>query len=156
MARTFRARLTMGMVAAAVVGAPLMLGLGASPAAAQASGCEKITGFLNERKSIVERVNKLGKQPKASDACALLGRLANNGNETMKWIEANKDWCQIPQNFIDGLKADHGNVTKVRGQACSVAAKQAQMEKQAREQGLLGGGGGDILTGPMRIPQGAL
>lgn len=156
MVRSFRARLTMGMMAAAALVAPLMLGLGTTPASAQASGCEQITGFLNERKSIVERINKLGKQPKASDACTLLTRLSKNGNETMKWVDANKDWCQIPQDFIDGLKADHANVTKVRGQACSVAAKQAQMEKQAREQGLLGGGGGDILTGPMRIPQGAL
>lgn len=159
MARTTRARLTMGMtVAALALGAPLMLAAGTTPAAAQASGCEKVAGFLNERKSLVDRINKLGKQPKAADACALLGKLAGNGSETLKWAEANKDWCQIPQNFLDGLKEDHGRVTKVRGQACSVAAKQAQMEKQAREGGGLlgGGGGGDILTGPVRIPQGAL
>ena len=29
-----------------------------------------------------------------------------NGNETLKFATANKDWCQIPDTFVDGLKVE--------------------------------------------------
>ena len=74
--RTFHAALV-----AAVVLMPLV-GPAATPAAAQASGCEKIKTYLDERKSIVARLNKLGKRPDAKAACSLFTSLVNNGAET--------------------------------------------------------------------------
>lgn len=134
------------------------------PAQAQSSACQELAKHLTERKSIVESIQKLGgnkdkkMDPKA--ACAAFGKLAANGTTTLKWVEANKDWCQIPDQFIEGIKGDHEKVSKIRGQACSVAAKQAEMEKKAAAGqgpggpgGLLGGGG---LEGSFKMPQGAL
>jgi hypothetical protein len=129
-------------------------------AEAQSASCQDLGPQMMERKSLVEAVQKLGTgkekkmEPKA--ACAAFGKLVTNGATMLKWAEANKDWCQVPDQFIDGIKADHEKVMKIRGQACGVAAKQAEMEKKARSGqagGLLGGGG---LEGSYKIPQGAL
>ncbi|CAH1655235.1 conserved exported hypothetical protein [Hyphomicrobiales bacterium] len=142
--------------------APFM-GPAVSPAAAQASGCEQIKTFLDQRKALVERLNKLGKKPDAKSACSLLTNLASNGSTTLKWVDSNKDWCQIPDEFVNGFKADNSRVTKFRGQACNAAAQQATMQKRAQQQQQQQSNspfnvapGGDVLTGPMRIPQGAL
>ena len=134
-----------------------------APAQAQSSTCQQLGAHLTERKSLVDAVQKLGGKDKKMDAkaaCAAFGKLATNGSTTLKWAEANKDWCQVPDQFIEGIKKDHEKVSKIRGQACSVAAKQAEMEKKAASGegpggpgGLLGGGG---LEGSFKIPQGAL
>ena len=132
------------------------------PAQAQSASCQELGTYLSERKSLVEAIQKLGgtkekkMDPKA--ACAAFGKLVANGTTTLKWAEANKEWCQIPDQFIQGIKTDHEKVSKIRGQACTVAAKQAEMEKKAAAgqggpQGLLGGGG---LEGSFKMPQGAL
>lgn len=148
----------MAFLALAALAVPLVTLGATSPAQAQAaSGCEKIKDYLTERQNLVKRINGLGKKVSPKDACAVFGELVSNGNQTLKWVSSNKEWCQIPDQFAAGLKADHDKATSIRANACKVAAQQAQMEKRAKEQGgLMGGGGGDILTGPMRIPQGAL
>ncbi|NNM72968.1 hypothetical protein HJG44_11320 [Enterovirga sp. DB1703] len=138
----------------------LSVSLGGEAAYAQASGCGDIQPMLLQRKSIGERITAATrgkKQIDAKRACSDFGSLVANGDKVLKWAEANKEWCQIPDNFIQSIKEDHGRAVKIRGQACGAAAKQAQMEKQAREGGggggLLGGGG---LSGVTRLPQGAL
>ena len=139
------------------------IGAAVSPAAAQASGCGQIKTYLDERKSIVERLNKLGKKPDPKSACTLLTTLVGNGSNTLKWVGTNKDWCQIPDDFVNGFKADNVRASNFRGQACKAAAQQATMQKRAQQQQQQTTNspfgvpqGGDILTGPMRIPQGAL
>ena len=139
----------LGLVIAAVA---------AGEARAQAaSGCGDLQSMLAQRQSIAGRLSANGKkQIDAKVACASFGQLVSNGNTLLKWAQANKDWCQIPDSFIQSVKADHGKATEIRGKACGMVAKQAQAEKQAKEGGgggLLGGGG---LTGPTRLPQGAL
>lgn len=131
-------------------------------AQAQSAACQDLGTHLNERKSLVQSIQALSAnnkkmEPKA--ACAAFGKLVSNGNTTLKWAELNKDWCQVPDQFIQGIKQDHDKIVKIRGQACSVAAKQTEMEKKAASgqgggpAGLLGGGG---LEGSYKIPQGAL
>lgn len=139
----------------------LSTALGSSAAVAQAAGCGAVQPMLLQRKTIGERISAVTgggkKQIDPKRACSDFGALVSNGDTLLKWVEANKDWCQIPDQFIAGIKEDHGRATKIRGQACGAAAKQAQMEKQARE----GGGGGGLLggaglSGASRLPQGAL
>lgn len=128
----------------------------AAQAQAPASGCGDLKTMLAQRQAIAGRLQANGKkQLEAKSACASFNQLVSNGNTLLKWAESNKDWCQVPDSFIESVKADHGKATEIRGKACSIAAKQAQMERQARDSGggLLGGGG---LTGPTRVPQGAL
>jgi len=136
----------------------VMAAVAAGEAQAQAaSGCGDLQGMLAQRQSIAGRLTANGKkQIDARVACTGFNQLISNGNTLLKWAQANKDWCQIPDSFIQSVKADHGKATAIRGKACSMVAKQAQAEKQAKSgggSGLLGGGG---LTGPTRLPQGAL
>ena len=142
-----------GLVLVGVIGAM-------APAKAQSSTCQQLGPYMMERKSLVEAVQKLGmgkeKKMDPRAACAAFGKLVTNGTTMLKWAETNKDWCQVPEQFVEGIKNDHEKVVKIRGQACSVAAKQAELEKKARSGqggGLLGGGG---LEGTYKIPQGAL
>ena len=127
-----------------------------APAQAQSSTCQQLGAHMTERKSLVEAIQKLGGKDKKMDpkaACAAFGKLVANGNTTLKWAETNKDWCQVPDQFIEGMKNDHEKVVKIRGQACTAASKQKAPGSPDASGGLLGGGG---LEGTYKIPQGAL
>jgi hypothetical protein len=136
----------------------------AAPALAQSSNCQDAQKFLSERQSLIQQINQLGgggkkKQVDPREACAIFTKLTVNGTTGIKWLEANKDWCQIPEQFAEGFKQDHARSVEMKGKACQVAAKMAEMEKQAKKgqqggaSGLLGGGG---LTGSYTMPKGAL
>ncbi|MFC0217914.1 hypothetical protein FHS82_000322 [Pseudochelatococcus lubricantis] len=155
-----------GAVVAVVLSSASLVGGTVQVAHAQASSCQKISTYLEDRKALVARINKLGKRPNPKAACSLFGSLVSNGSATLKWLESNKDWCQIPDQFIQGFKADNAKAVQIRGQACKAATQQATMEKRAREvqrqqqqqsqSPMLGGSAGDPVTGQIRIPQGAL
>ena len=135
----------------------------AGAASAQNASCVDIQKTLLERKSLVEQLGqrtKGGKKLTPQDACGLFTKLTTNGSTGLKWIEANKEWCSVPDQFAESFKADHEKIAAVRGKACAAAAQQAAMEKKMRAQaqngsagGLLGGPG---LTGTQKMPQGAL
>ena len=149
---------------AAALALPAALFASTSRASAQSGGCGDIQKHVDERKAIVARIQALSgkkKQVDPKEACGLFGRLVVNGSATLKWAEANKDWCGVPDSFLEGMKADHGRAMNLKGQACGAAAKQAEMMRKARQQAQQGGGGGGLLGGPglsgeYKMPQGAL
>lgn len=135
------------------------------PALAQGTGCGDIQKTLLERKDLVSKANASSNSKKAkmtaAEACSLFGKLVANGTGGVKWIEANKEWCSIPDSFAQGFKADHERVISLRTKICGIASQQAVMEKKARQQAAEGGGnsgllGGPGLTGSFKVPQGAL
>jgi hypothetical protein len=142
----------------------------ASPALAQAAGCEKAQTFSSERQGIVARLNASSQSKRKmspQDACAVLGKLVSNGNSFIAWANSNKDWCQIPDQFVEGLTADNANANKIRGQACNAVKQQSVLQERARaaqarqaqqQKGGAGAfGGADAVTGgPVRVPPGAL
>jgi hypothetical protein len=138
-----------------------------APALAQSSSCQDAQKFLSERQGLIQQINKLsdgGKNKKLDPraACTIFGKLVNNGEAGVKWIEANKDWCQVPDQFAEGFKNDHKRAVNMKGQACGAAAKMAEMQKkaqQAQQQQQQQGRGnpfGGGLTGSYNIPKGAL
>lgn len=147
--------------ALALVALPVLAPIFASAAVAQSASCGAIQKFLVERKSLAASLTpKKGHQMDARFACSGFGKLVSNGNSLIKWVDGNKDWCQIPDAFVTGIKADHTRAVSIRAKACGIAAKMAEMEKRAKagagagaSTGLLGGGG---LEGQSRLPQGAL
>ena len=150
---------------AAGLSLPLALVALSAPAFAQSAGCTDIQKHIEERKAIIARLQTLGgkkKQVDPKEACAMFSKLVVNGATTLKWAEANKDWCGVPDGFVEGMKNDHNRATGLKGQACGAAAKQAAMERQARQQAQQGGNnGGGLLGGPglsgeYKMPQGAL
>ena len=135
--------------------------LAAGPALAQAASCADFGKTLEERRDIVQKLQALSNNKKRQmdpkTACSMFGSLVNNGSTAVKWLETNKDWCQVPDQILQGVKQDHARALEMRGKACKAAAQQAAMEKKAKE----GGGssgllGGDGLTGSFKLPQGAL
>ena len=129
----------------------------AAPAVAQV--CQEGSKYIKERQEIVLQLNKAGGKDRKLDprmACGSFGKLVANGEQSLKWLETNKDWCQIPDQVVANLQREHTKVKEIRGQACQAAAKLAEMEKQVRQQkqGANPFAGG--LTGQYKIPQGAL
>lgn len=155
-----RLRIASGTMAALAVAAVTFFEV--APAQAQVSGCEDIQKLLAERQTIVQSLNasqKTKKKLTPQQACTTLGRLVNNGNAALKFANANRDWCQIPPSFIDGMKADNEKASGIRNQACNAVKQQAEMMRRAQQQaqGANPFGGADTITGgPMRVPQGAL
>ncbi len=135
---------------------------GPAPALAQSADCQSFATTLQERQELIKKVNGLGKKANPKDACALFTKLSTNGVGALKWLELNKDWCQVPERVSEGFKADHARVTNFKGQACKAATQVGEMEKKARQQAQQGGGarsgllGGDGLSGSYKMPQGAL
>ena len=147
--------------ALAVIAGAFAAAAAATPAAAQGAGCMDVQKILLERKGLVERISATGSKKKmdAQEACGLFGKLVANGTAAVKWLDANKQWCQVPDEFDKGVRADHNRAVSIKGKACAAASQQAAMQKRAKEggggdgSGLLGGGG---LSGSFKIPQGAL
>lgn len=144
----------------AAMGAAGLLAAAVPEAFAQSTSCQSIQPMLTQRKDISSRLTAGSKgKLDARVACSGFNQLVSNGQTLIKWVDANKDWCQIPDAFVGGIKADHEKAVSIRARACKVAAQQTQMEKRAREGGgsgaggLLGGGG---LAGQQAMPQGAL
>lgn len=147
-------------LAAAIV---LAAAFAAGPAFAQASNCQDAQKFLSERQSLIQQINKLGgegknKQIDPRAACGVFTKLVNNGSTGVKWLESNKAWCQVPDQFAKSFEEDHKRAVDMKSKACNAAAKVAEMERQAKKaqqqgNGLLGGGG---LTGSYTMPKGAL
>jgi hypothetical protein len=131
----------------------------ASPGQQSNPGCEKLVTLLTSRREMMGKINETAKEKKKLDAqmaCGLFTKLSANGNETVKWMNTNKDWCGVPDQLIANLKTDNEKVSNFRGQACKAAAQIEEMKKnggQPGQGGLLGGNG---LSGEMKIPSGAL
>ena len=139
------------------------MSVASAPASAQSTVCQEAQKFLGERQSLIQQINKLGGKEKKVDpraACSILGKLVSNGETGVKWLDANKDWCQVPDQFATNFKQDHDRSKNMRTQACKVAAQVNEMQKkalQAQQQQKKGGNpfsGG--LTGEYKMPQGAL
>jgi hypothetical protein len=155
MSRAFslRSPFVAGLAAAGLVFA-------AAPALAQANACAQGQKIIMERQNLFQQWNNLagkGKKVDPRTACNLMTKLVSNGETGLKWLEGNKDWCQVPDQIAEGFKQSQQQAKDARGKACQIAAQMNEMEKKAKEAQRGGGnpfGGG--LTGEYKIPQGAL
>jgi hypothetical protein len=150
------------LMAVVVLGAGCMAAAG--PASAQSAVCGQLQTLLQERQTLMQRINGMGRRSVDPNvACRLFGQLVSNGQRTLAFATENKDWCQVPDEFINNLKSAQGQVSGVRGQACRAASQRAALERRARQaqqaqqqgQGSFGGVDG-FSGGPWRVPQGAL
>lgn len=130
--------------------------LSASHASAQDAACEDLGKKLNTYGQFMQKAQSFQKKkPTADEACSVFTSLQQAGKAVIPALDQNGAWCHVPDNAAANIKAQQDQITKVRANACNVAA---QMKKQ-QQQGPAGGGllgGGDVLGGPMRVPRGAL
>ena len=135
-----------------------------APAQAQSNVCEKLGPLMQQRQALMQRVNSFGrKRIDPNVACKAFGDLASNGARTIAFVSENKDWCQIPDDFVSGITTAQKQIATVRGQACKAASQQAQLLRQARQRSQQAQGDNSSFSGvdgfssgPWRVPQGAL
>ncbi|MGD9657359.1 MAG: hypothetical protein AB7U61_06905 [Methylocystis sp.] len=121
---------------------------------AHAEGCQEDFQKLTEKRMAgIEALNKLGKAGKGKmdpeAACPAARRLVAVETEMMNYLTKNKEWCNIPDNIVDGFKDARGKTQSFASQACAAAAKMKQM----RDQAAAGGGG---MMAPPKLPAGPL
>lgn len=154
-----------------VAGLSALLAAGiATGARAQSAECTAIGELLKRQGELSQTAQSYGKKKMTpaliASACATFGKLSANTSEAIAKLEKDGDWCHAPGSFLDALKESQPNIAKAQKDACTAAANIKKMEQQARQQAeqqkkqMQGagpiGGGGDVLGGPIKVPQGAL
>ena len=131
--------------------------LALSSASALADCQTDIQGYMKRRDAIIAQLKGMQKGGKKqldpAAACPKFRSLSSVMSETVAYFEKNKEWCQIPDNFVDGAKQQRAQFAKTAGQACGIAAKIEQMKKQAAQQAAQGGMGGPQVQ---QLPRGPL
>jgi hypothetical protein len=147
----------MSRVAIAAIGASFLVLAASTPARAD---CQTdVQGYMKRRDAVIAQLNTMSgggkkKQLDPAAACPKFRSLASILGETVAYLEKNKDWCSIPDQVLDGAKGQRAQFSKTAGQACSIAAKMKQAQKQAAQGG--GGpmgGGGPVIQ---KLPSGPL
>lgn len=121
------------------------------------SGCNAdMAKFQQRRNAAVAQINVLvngGKSKKIDPnaACPKFRNLAAVETQMKNWMIKNKDWCAIPDNVIDDMKAGFAKTPQIANQACNAAA---QMKKMQNAQA--GGGGGPAAAPSVKLPTGPL
>jgi hypothetical protein len=133
----------------------LVLSLGgaawASPSFAQSCG-EDLQKLARQREVELAIINDLvksahGKQLDPTVFCAKSAGLNKAETAMIAYREKNKDWCQVPDEALAQLKANHAKSVAFSGKACTVAAQ----IKKMKEQQAAGGGpqAQPLPTGPL-------
>ena len=112
----------------------------ATPALAQSCG-DDLQKLAQRREAEMATINTAiraskGKQLDPAVFCAKSSGLLSAENAMIAYMEKNKDWCGIPDESLDTLKANHAKSAAFAGKACKVAGEL----KKAKEQAANGGG----------------
>ena len=134
-----------------------MFALVGASAPAFADCQEDIGKIMKERLDLIAQLNKLntGKGGKGqldpTAACPKLRTLAAVEGRLVSYLEKNKDWCNVPDQFLENAKTGRGKSVAFAGKACAVAA---QVEKMKRQQAQGGGAGAPQQV--QKLPSGPL
>jgi len=138
-----------------VAGLSLLAFLAAAGAAHAQSCQEDFQKLTDRRMAQIQALNNLGKAGKGKmdpvGACAASRKLVGIENEMAGYMVKNKEWCNIPDQVLDGFKQAAAKSRGFSAQACGAAAKMKQMMEQQREQAASGG-----MGAPPRLPAGPL
>lgn len=137
-----------------------LLALMPAPAQAQSESCQKdFQKVMEPRMALVQRINGFAKKrPTATQACQTLRSLRAADTRLIKWMEENKDWCQLPDELLSQAKTGTQGTIRAQNQACGAAAQQARQIRQVQQQQASGGGTprAPAVGSGVRLPQGAL
>jgi hypothetical protein len=109
----------------------------AAPAVAQ-NCSEDVQKLVQRRVAEMQTINKIAQSAKAAHKqidpvvfCAKSGGLLSADKAMGDYLEKNKDWCQIPDEFVANFKATAAQDAGTSGKACKVAAQFKKMKEQA-------------------------
>ncbi len=112
----------------------------AAPSYAQQSCGDDLQKLMQRREAQLQIINGLvkaahGKQIDPTVFCAKSAGLNGAENAMIAYMEKNKDWCQVPDEAIAQLKANHARTASFSAKACEVAAKIKKMKEQQAQGG---------------------
>ena len=121
----------------------LALALGAAGWAAPsyAQSCaEDLQKLAQRRESELTVINGLvksahGKQLDPTVFCTKSAGLNAAEYAMISYMEKNKDWCQVPDEAVAQLKANHAKSVAFSAKACAVAAQMKKMKEQQAQGG---------------------
>jgi len=123
-------------------------------ALAQQSCQEDFQKLSVKRMGAIQALNDLGKAGKGkmdpAAACPVAKKLAGIETEMLNYMSKNQEWCNIPDNVVDGFKQAKAKTQNFATQACAAAVKMKEMQEQAAQ------GGGPGMAPPPKLPSGPL
>jgi len=112
----------------------------AAPSLAQQNCGEDLQKLAQRREAELTIINNLvknarGKQLDPTVFCAKSAGLNAAESAMIAYMEKNKDWCQVPDEAVAALKANHAKSLAFSGKACAVAAQIKKMKDQQAQGG---------------------
>lgn len=107
----------------------------ASAGSAFAQSCQEDFQKLSQRRmGQIQALNAIAKASKGKmdpiAACPAARKLVVIETEMAAYIDKNKDWCNIPDNMVDGFKQARAKTQTFASQACAFAAKAKKMQEE--------------------------
>jgi hypothetical protein len=106
----------------------------AAPALAQSCGddLQKLSQRRETEMATMSSVIKAakGKQVDPTVFCSKSGSFIAAENAMIAYMEKNKDWCGVPDEVIDNLKANHAKSAAFAAKACKAAGELKKMKEQ--------------------------
>lgn len=139
-------------LAASAGAALLAAGLAVTPALA--GDCNTDIGALSQKRQVfINKLNDLAKQSKGKldpvASCPVLRSLVVSEGALIKYLDANKNWCNVPDDTVANLKAADVKSQGFATKACEIAAQAKQQQKQASTGGGLGVEAPKLPAGPL-------
>ena len=111
----------------------------AAPSYAQ-SCAEDLQKLAQRREAELAIINGMvksahGKQLDPAVFCSKSAGLNSAENAMIAYMEKNKDWCQVPDEAVAQLKANHAKSLAFTAKACNVAAQMKKMKEQQAQGG---------------------
>ena len=125
--------------------------------------CVKLNTLMQNRMNLIEHIQGFKeKKPTAQEACSAFTKLSSANKSAVDGLQRDGAWCRAPESIAASLKTQQDQIDQGKAVACNAAVEQKKMQNQ---QGAGGakipntgplGGTGDVLGGPVKLPQGAL
>jgi hypothetical protein len=132
----------------------LMLALLLAPVAAHAGDCNAdIASLSQKRQNFIEKLNVLAKSTKGKldpvASCPALRGLVVAEVNLVKYLETNRNWCNVPDAAVDNLKAANAKSKAFATQACNIAVQAKKQQEQQASGATLGLDSQKLPSGPL-------
>lgn len=128
-----------GACAGATLGFATVLAFGMTGTAWAGDCNSDIAGLSAKRQTFIEKLNVLAKATKGKldpvASCPTLRSLVKAEGDLLKYLEANKNWCNVPDDALTNLKAADAKSETFATQACALAVKVKQQQQAQQSQG---------------------
>ena len=141
----------MGMSRAVMLAALFAIG---ADTTAQAADCNTdISALSAKRQGFIDKLNVLAKASKGkldpAASCPVLRSLVVAEGGLVKYLEANKAWCSVPDEAVTNLKQASAKSQQFATQACNIAQQVKEQQKQAASSPALGVEAAKLPAGPL-------